>query len=94
MEKTNNRPAGGSKLLRGLVIGSAVGATVALLTTPKTGKDMRETIRRKSDEISTAAKDRVASFTAQARKRREISVIKWYHLPVKPRMPQATLAAK
>jgi gas vesicle protein len=67
MEKTNNRQASGSKLLRGLVIGSAVGATAALLMTPKTGKDMRETIRRKSDEISTAAKDRVASFTAQAK---------------------------
>ncbi|MFC5652844.1 YtxH domain-containing protein [Paenibacillus solisilvae] len=67
MEKTNNRQSGGSKLLRGLVIGSAVGATAAILMTPKTGKEMRETIRRKSDEISTATMDRVASFTAQAK---------------------------
>lgn len=71
MEKTNNQQAGGSKLLRGLVIGSAVGAAAALLMTPKTGKDMRQMIRRKSDDISTAAKDRVVSLTSQAKETAE-----------------------
>lgn len=66
MDKTNNQQAGGSKLLRGFVIGSAVGAAAALLMTPKTGKDMRQMIRRKSDDISMAAKDRVVSLTSQA----------------------------
>ncbi|CAH1210865.1 hypothetical protein PAECIP111893_03307 [Paenibacillus plantiphilus] len=67
MENVNNRQAGGSKLLKGLIIGSAVGATAALLMTPKSGKDMRETIRRKSSELSTAARDRAGTLASQAK---------------------------
>lgn len=67
MENVNNRQAGGSKLLKGLIIGSAVGATAALLMTPKTGKDMREIIRRKSSELSTTARERAGSLASQAK---------------------------
>ncbi|MCQ6558839.1 YtxH domain-containing protein [Paenibacillus mendelii] len=67
MGNQNNQQAGGSKMLKGLLIGSAVGATAAMLMTPKTGKDMRETIRRKSSELSTTAREKATTLAAQAK---------------------------
>ena len=67
MGNQNNQQAGGSKMLKGLLIGSAVGATAAILMTPKTGKDMRETIRRKSSELSTTAREKATTLAAQAK---------------------------
>ncbi|MBW7460368.1 YtxH domain-containing protein, partial [Paenibacillus sepulcri] len=61
MENTVTKQTGGS-LVKGILIGGAVGAAAAVLLTPKTGKDMRETIRRKSSEISGAARDHAVNI--------------------------------
>ncbi|UVI31637.1 YtxH domain-containing protein [Paenibacillus spongiae] len=67
MGNQNNQQAGGSKMLKGLLIGGAVGATAAMLMTPKSGKDMRETILRKSSELSTTAREKASTLAAQAK---------------------------
>ncbi|MFC0332954.1 YtxH domain-containing protein [Paenibacillus sepulcri] len=66
MENTVTKQTGGS-LVKGILIGGAVGAAAAVLLTPKTGKDMRETIRRKSSEISGAARDHAVNIAGATR---------------------------
>jgi len=66
METTNTKQTGGS-LVKGILIGGAVGAAAAVLLTPKTGKDMRETIRRKSSELSTATRDHAVNIVGATR---------------------------
>ncbi len=53
-------------MVKGILIGSAVGAAAAMLMTPKSGKEMRETIRCKTTEWSSAARDRASAIASSA----------------------------
>jgi gas vesicle protein len=62
----------------GLLAGSAVGAILALLYAPKSGKELRTDIKAKTDELMDNAENmiqktrvRVQEVTADARKRSE-----------------------
>ncbi|QYR20584.1 YtxH domain-containing protein [Paenibacillus sp. sptzw28] len=69
MENENNQQARSSNMMKGVLIGGAIGAAAAVLMTPKSGKEMRETIRRKSTELSTAARERAATLADQAKEK-------------------------
>jgi gas vesicle protein len=65
-------------LLIGLLAGGAIGAVVALLSTPKTGREMRSDIKSKMDDLMDeadtyvgTAKERSAALMSEARKRSE-----------------------
>lgn len=48
--------------LMGLLAGGAVGAGFALLYTPKTGKEMREEIGRRTDEYKSIAREKASTI--------------------------------
>jgi gas vesicle protein len=47
----SNNKSGGDALLKGLLIGVISGAIFTLLYTPKTGKEVREDLKVKTDEL-------------------------------------------
>ncbi|MBB3108530.1 gas vesicle protein [Paenibacillus phyllosphaerae] len=53
--------------IKGILIGGAVGAVTALLLTPKTGKDMRESLMQKSSDLTAAARERATALASQAK---------------------------
>jgi gas vesicle protein len=62
--------------LKGLLIGGAVGAIIALLYAPKSGKETREDIKRRTEEFLEQAdreiaelKRRAASLVSEGRRR-------------------------
>jgi gas vesicle protein len=55
MNETNGRGANPSGLVVGAILGAAVGAGVALLCAPRSGKETRELLARKSREIRERA---------------------------------------
>jgi gas vesicle protein len=70
------------KLVKGLVIGflagGAIGAALALLYAPKSGKELRADLRTKADDLMTdadtyveAAKARAGEIVSEARRRSE-----------------------
>lgn len=46
-----------SELLAGLIIGGLIGITLGILFAPKSGKESREDIARKADELMDKAKE-------------------------------------
>jgi gas vesicle protein len=52
----NKKEGMGKGLLLGFLIGGIAGAITALLFAPKSGKDLRDDIKRKSDEVKDGAK--------------------------------------
>ncbi|MFB9331003.1 YtxH domain-containing protein [Paenibacillus aurantiacus] len=52
--------------MKGLLIGGAIGAVTALLVTPKNGKEMRESLKLKSSELTAAARERASLMASQA----------------------------
>ncbi|MFC4103130.1 YtxH domain-containing protein [Paenibacillus xanthanilyticus] len=52
--------------MKGLLIGGAIGAVTALLVTPKNGKEMRESLKMKSSELTASARERASLMAAQA----------------------------
>ena len=52
MEKEN----GGSGIIVGLLMGGIIGAVLGLLLAPKPGREMRERLRNKLDEVRSRGK--------------------------------------
>ncbi len=64
---THQHSGGGAEFFAGLVIGSLVGAALALLMAPQSGEETRAQIRDKSLEF----KDRAEEGVLEARQRAE-----------------------
>jgi gas vesicle protein len=59
---------GGSDFIKGLLVGGAIGAVVALLYAPKSGKETREELAKKKDELYDKVKDEYSTTLANAKK--------------------------
>jgi gas vesicle protein len=57
-------------LLAGFIIGGLIGITLGILFAPKSGKETREDIKRKADELIIKAKE---EYEKAARKYNEVS---------------------
>jgi gas vesicle protein len=57
----------GGKMWLGILIGSAVGAGAALLFAPKSGRQMRQQLKREADELGTKASNLARETADQAR---------------------------
>ncbi len=55
-----------SDFLFGIVIGSAIGATVALLYAPRSGEETRDDLRRRGDELKETANGKVKDAVQRA----------------------------
>jgi len=58
----------GGYLGAGLVVGSLIGTVIGVLYAPKSGKETREEISRKADELVTKAKEEYEWATEKSRK--------------------------
>ncbi|MFD2618022.1 YtxH domain-containing protein [Terrilactibacillus laevilacticus] len=84
MSKTEkNQGKRGSLFFAGMMLGSLLGASAALLLTPKTGKDMRtqvdrgtHSIRRKSVDFIQLAKERSSSLAKSVSDKQMIQYVK------------------
>jgi len=56
----------GAEFLKGVFIGSAIGAALALLFAPKSGNELRADIRRKSRELYDETEEKVGEWKAEA----------------------------
>lgn len=54
------------KFALGALIGGAIGAVTALLTAPKSGKETRDNLKKKVDEIKTDAEKKAGDVKKQA----------------------------
>ncbi len=61
------RSSGGLSFLAGLVLGAAIGAGVALLTAPQSGKRTRRKLQRAALGVRDSASDRWNDFTGDVR---------------------------
>jgi gas vesicle protein len=75
MEENNNRRMAGSGLMAGILIGGTLGFVAGMLLAPKSGGDMRtmlaergQELRDKADELTAAARERIASATSEGRR--------------------------
>ncbi len=57
----------GLSFLAGLVLGAAIGAGVALLTAPQSGKRTRRKLQRAAEGVRSSATDRWNDFTGDVR---------------------------
>ncbi len=57
----------GLSFLAGLVLGAAIGAGVALLTAPQSGKRTRRKLQRAAAGVRDSATDRWSDFTGDVR---------------------------
>lgn len=62
--------------LKGLIIGGLIGAAAGILFAPKSGKETREDIGRKTQELITRAKDEYEAAVEKSRKAYEAAVEK------------------
>jgi gas vesicle protein len=56
---------GGYNFLAGFFVGAALGAMAALLLTPKTGKEMRETLAEESKRLKSRTEGAVSDLRAR-----------------------------
>jgi len=61
-------------LLKGLLIGGLVGALIGILYAPKSGKETREDIANKADELLSKAKDEYEKAVEKSKEAYEIAV--------------------
>jgi gas vesicle protein len=74
MTRRNKSTGGTGKMLLGIAIGSAVGAIAALLLAPKSGRQMRQQLKREADELGNRASNMARETADQARsKAREMA---------------------
>lgn len=71
--------------LKGLLIGGAVGAIVALLYAPKSGKETREDISRKVEDLYDRAREEYEESMAKARKAYDAAITRLKDLEVDAR---------
>ena len=69
MDSDRERQA--ASFLSGLILGAIIGAGVALLTTPQSGKRTRRRIRRAAHRIAPPSNDRFDAIAADVRDRVE-----------------------
>jgi gas vesicle protein len=81
------KETGGKDFLLGAVVGGLIGAAVALLLTPKTGREMREELgrswdiaRKKGREWWAVVKERADLSPEQWEQAREVARSKWIEL--------------
>jgi len=55
-----------SDFLFGVVIGAAIGASVALLYAPRSGEETRDDLRRRGDELKETASEKVRDAVQRA----------------------------
>lgn len=65
----NNKETNNLAMLAAFVLGGLVGASIALLTAPRSGKETREEIGRWVGETTDKARDKVKELYSQARER-------------------------
>lgn len=63
---SENNEKNNSGILTSFLLGSLVGAIVALLYTPKTGKEFREVLKKKGEEL----KDETLKFVSKPKQRK------------------------
>jgi gas vesicle protein len=74
MTQRKKNTGGTGKMLLGIAIGSAVGAGAALLLAPKSGRQMRQQLKREADELGSRASNMARETADQARsKAREMA---------------------
>ena len=61
-----SRDNGGGDFFKGFLLGGAIGAIIALLYAPKSGKEMREDIRRGAGELYDDASEKAREFRDKA----------------------------
>ena len=61
-------------LIKGLVIGGLVGAVLGILYAPKSGKETREDIARKADEVMVKARDEYEQAIANSKRAYESAI--------------------
>jgi gas vesicle protein len=59
------------KVLSGVVIGSAIGATAGILFAPKAGKETRQDISKKVKETAATAKEKVQETVGEVKEKME-----------------------
>lgn len=63
-----------SDFIGGLIIGGLIGAAIGILYAPKSGKETREEIARKADEVLTKAKEEYEHAVEKSKKAYEATV--------------------
>lgn len=63
-------------LVKGVVIGGLIGAAIGLLFAPKPGKETREDIARKADELLTKAKEEYEKAAEKSKSLYEAATIR------------------
>ncbi|MGI2328066.1 YkuS family protein [Planococcus sp. YIM B11945] len=58
--------SGSGAFAKGIVTGAVIGAAAGLLLTPKSGKEMQETVKGKSGDLTTKVKDTVGQVKEKA----------------------------
>ncbi len=68
-----NKENGGFKLLKGLVIGGAIGAALGMLFAPRSGKETREKLMGEAERLKAELEKYAEDFSAKAQEaKREI----------------------
>ncbi len=71
--QATERTAGGANLALAVLAGAAIGAAVALMFAPRTGRDMRRVIRKRADGLretaGTAIDDTTNELSRELRRR-------------------------
>jgi gas vesicle protein len=70
----------------GLIVGGLIGAVIGILYAPKSGKETREEIGRKADELLSKAREEYEVAVAKSRKTYETAVQRLKVLEEKARM--------
>ena len=80
--------------LKGLLIGGIIGAVVGILYAPKSGKETREEIGRKAEELMAKAKEEYEQALEKSRKTYETAVSRLKKLEESAREKVGELEAK
>lgn len=69
MAENNQTARSGGGLLKGMLIGGAVGAATALLLAPKTGREMRSDLKNRYSDMSQRSKQMLSDVSAKAKEK-------------------------
>lgn len=71
---------GNNDLLKGLIIGGLIGAALGILYAPKSGKETREDIARRTDDFINKAKEEYEKTIAKSKEAYESAICRWKEL--------------